>query len=74
MTAVYLLLYYNIVLPHTFLRLCIESYIGDPLFNADIDPMISPSKASEEILSKFPPTRIVAGTNDPLHDESWRLA
>jgi hormone-sensitive lipase len=62
------------VLPHTFLRLCIESYIGDVAYNADIDPLISPSKASDEILMRFPKTWILAGTNDPLHDESWRLA
>ena len=50
-----------------------ESYIPKD-FNANIDPLISPSLASDEILSRFPPTRIVLGTNDPLHDESFRLA
>jgi len=35
---------------------------------------MSPSIASDEILARFPPTRIVLGTNDPLHDESFRLA
>lgn len=58
---------------HTVLKLCLESYIPKE-YDANIDPLISPSLASDEILSRFPPTRIVLGTNDPLHDESFRLA
>lgn len=61
------------VLPHTILRLCLESYINDIDFDPEKDPLLSPNMASQEILKLFPRTRIMAGTNDPLHDESWRL-
>lgn len=54
------------------LNLCVESYIR-PEFNTLIDPLISPFNASDEILSKFPKTRIIIGTHDPLHDESVRF-
>lgn len=29
---------------------------------------------SDEILSKFPPTRMMCGTKDPLHDNTWEFA
>ncbi|CAD8120851.1 unnamed protein product [Paramecium sonneborni] len=61
------------LLHHTVLKLCISSYVPQQ-FDAKLDPLISPSIASDDILSRFPPTRIVLGTNDPLHDESFRLA
>ncbi|CAD8106727.1 unnamed protein product [Paramecium sonneborni] len=61
------------LLHHTVLKLCISSYVPEQ-FNAISDPLLSPSHASDEILSRFPSTRIVLGTNDPLHDESFRLA
>jgi hormone-sensitive lipase len=51
----------------------LDSYIPKE-YDANIDPLISPSLASDDILSRFPPTRIILGTNDPLHDESFRLA
>ena len=62
------------MLPHTFLKLCLEAYLGKEELRPDIDPLLSPSLASDEILSAYPRTRIVVGTNDSLHDESWRLA
>ncbi|CAD8190351.1 unnamed protein product [Paramecium pentaurelia] len=61
------------LLHHTVLKLCISSYVPEQ-FDAKLDPLMSPSIASDEILVRFPPTRIVLGTNDPLHDESFRLA
>ncbi|CAK62916.1 unnamed protein product (macronuclear) [Paramecium tetraurelia] len=61
------------LLHHTVLKLCISSYVPQQ-FDAASDPLMSPSIASDEILSRFPKTRIVLGTNDPLHDESFRLA
>ena len=53
--------------------MCVLSYVSNKDYNADLDPLISPSKASDEILKKFPSTAFMIGTNDPLHDESWRL-
>lgn len=60
------------MLHHTVLKLCLESYVKKE-FDSCTDPMLSPSKASDEILSRFPKTRFVLGTYDPLHDESFRL-
>ncbi|CAK56639.1 unnamed protein product (macronuclear) [Paramecium tetraurelia] len=61
------------LLHHTVLKLCISSYVPEK-FDASLDPLMSPSIASDEILARFPPTRMVLGTNDPLHDESFRFA
>ncbi|CAD8072658.1 unnamed protein product [Paramecium sonneborni] len=60
------------LLHHTVLKLCLNSYVQKE-FNQTIDPMISPSIVSDEILKCFPKIRIVVGTYDPLHDESFRL-
>lgn len=40
----------------------------------ETDELISPLITSDEILMKFPPVQIVVGTDDSLHDESWRFA
>lgn len=37
------------------------------------DPFISPLIASDELLKKMPPVRVIFGTNDPVHDDIWRL-
>ncbi|CAD8043445.1 unnamed protein product [Paramecium primaurelia] len=60
------------LLHHTVLKLCLQSYI-EKEFNPNLDPMLSPSKASDDILKRFPKTRIQVGTYDPLHDESFRF-
>jgi hormone-sensitive lipase len=65
------------ILPHPFLKMCIESYVGNnPTNNPLCDPhtpLISPVFASDETLSKFPKTRIMIASNDPLRDESFRF-
>eukprot|EP01102_Stenamoeba_stenopodia_P008743 TRINITY_DN2548_c0_g2_i3.p1 TRINITY_DN2548_c0_g2~~TRINITY_DN2548_c0_g2_i3.p1 ORF type:complete len:745 (-),score=218.62 TRINITY_DN2548_c0_g2_i3:53-2053(-) len=38
------------------------------------DPFLSPSLASDELLSKFPPTYILTGNSDPLHHDSYEFA
>ncbi|CAD8072851.1 unnamed protein product [Paramecium primaurelia] len=60
------------LLHHTVLKLCIRSYVKKE-YNTQIDPMLSPSIVSDEIMRQFPKTRIVVGTQDPLHDESFRF-
>jgi len=35
---------------------------------------LSPIRSSDEILNKFPPTRIFVGNADPFHDDCCRLA
>lgn len=54
------------LLPYPFLNMCLESYTGK---HPDSD-LISPAMASDEILSKFPCTRIMVPQNDALRDES----
>lgn len=58
------------ILPHTFLKICVNSYVA-PESDPSLDPFLSPSQASDELLSRFPKTRILIGTDDPLHDESF---
>lgn len=66
------------ILPHPFLKMCIESYVGNnesgnPLCDPLTSQYISPVAASDEVLSKFPKTRIMIASNDPLRDESFRF-
>ena len=35
--------------------------------------LISPIKTLDEILAKFPKTKIMIASNDPIRDESYRL-
>ena len=65
------------ILPYPFLKMCLESYSGSTTYadSAITDcPYMSPIKASDEVLSKFPPTKIMVGSNDPLRDEGFKLA
>jgi len=39
----------------------------------DEDPFLSPILASDELLEKLPPVRLMVGTADPLHDDNLRL-
>jgi hormone-sensitive lipase len=62
------------VLPTSLLRLCAKAYIGEgEEFRPSEDPFISPLVASDELLEKLPPVRLVVGSKDPLHDDSWRF-
>jgi len=55
----------------SLLKLCIKSYVGD--MKGLEDPFISPVFASDEILEKMPPVRIITGSEDPMQDDNWRL-
>jgi len=60
------------VIHSSLLKICIKSYVAegtDPL----IDPFLSPVFASDELLEKMPPVRIISGTDDPLQDDNWRM-
>ena len=60
------------LVPHKFLKLCVNSYLQN---NENIkDPTISPINITEDILKKFPPIRIIIGTDDPLYDDCFRFA
>jgi len=56
----------------SLLKLCIKSYVGKE-FKGREDPFISPVVASDELLEKLPPVRIITGSEDPMQDDNWRL-
>ena len=61
----------DLLVPHTFLKLCLDAYL-----NGIVDvtnPLISPSFIEDQVLQKFPVTRIMVGTEDPLHDDCLRF-
>jgi hormone-sensitive lipase len=62
----------DLLIPHTFLKMCADSYVPDPEMDRSSDPYISPLKASPSLLARMPPTRIFVGTQDPFHDDCWR--
>lgn len=59
------------ILPYNCLMLCLDSYVSSSS-RPETDPFLSPIAVSDEILKHFPPCRIATGTNDPLHDDTWR--
>ena len=63
----------DMVLSYAFLKVCLTSYIQDPSLDTGTDIILSPGYADIEILRKFPPTRIVVGTLDPLGDDCLRF-
>jgi len=60
------------LLPYSILKLVAKAYVKEGFKNME-DPFISPMIASDELMQHMPPVRIVTGSNDPLHDDSWRL-
>lgn len=59
----------DLLVPHSFLKICINCYLKDTNLDPESDPLISPLKATRHILQRFPSTRIVVGNKDPLHDD-----
>ena len=58
---------------HTsLLKLCSKAYVPEG-FKSLEDPFISPVVASNELLERLPPVRIITGSEDPLQDDNWRL-
>ena len=64
----------DMILPHTFLKICLKSYLRDPAHKPATDCYISPIKTPASVLSRYPPTRIFVGSKDPFHDDCCRLA
>lgn len=63
----------DMILPHTFLKVCLKAYVQDESINPKTDCFLSPIFASDEVLSKYPPTRIFVGSRDPFHDDCCRF-
>ena len=60
------------ILPFPFLKMCLDSYIGEKA-DPNTNPYLSPLLAPDSILSQFPPTRLMIATNDPIRDDSFRF-
>ena len=41
------------IVPYTFLKMCLESYLSDPRSRPELDPFISPAVASDEVYQKI---------------------
>jgi len=63
----------DVVMSPSILKLCVQAYLGDAGFKYNEDPFINPLVASDELMERMPPTRIIVGSRDPFHDDSWRL-
>lgn len=63
----------DLLIPHTFLKICRSSYLQNSNLDPETDMYISPLKAPAEILCKFPATRIMVGQCDSLIDDCYRL-
>lgn len=46
----------DMILPHTFLKLCLKAYLKNTSFSPSTNPLISPIVTPEENLSLFPKT------------------
>lgn len=78
------------VLPFTFVESCLAAYLGGDVEEVDADgcptsralaaakiasnPLASPAAARDDELRLLPPTRLVVGGRDPLHDQVVRFA
>ena len=64
----------DMILPHTFLKICLKSYLKDPKYKPEEDYYVSPILTPQDMLKKYPPTRIFVGSKDPFHDDCCRLS
>jgi hormone-sensitive lipase len=63
----------DMILPHTFLKICLDSYLKDPRFKPEEDFLISPILTPDNLLKQYPLTKIFVGSKDPFHDDCCRL-
>eukprot|EP00299_Pterocystis_sp_00344_P006984 c2035_g1_i1.p1 GENE.c2035_g1_i1~~c2035_g1_i1.p1 ORF type:complete len:619 (+),score=154.54 c2035_g1_i1:57-1859(+) len=61
------------MLPYSLLLVCLEAY-APPDKTERSNCLLSPLLAPTEVLSRFPPTRIMVGDHDPFHDDCVRFA
>ncbi len=72
-TPSYLNVIENRILPQGILLLCLNAYAPVGLVDRK-DVLLSPLLLPDEVVAKFPPTRIMVGDSDPLLDDSIRFA
>lgn len=63
----------DMILPHTFLKICLKAYLNDDRYKPDDDYYVSPILTPEHLLKQYPPTRIFVGSKDPFHDDCCRF-
>ena len=63
----------DMILSHTFLKICMKAYLKDERYKAEKDPFISPLLTPNWILEKYPKTEILVGNKDPFHDDCCRF-
>ncbi|KAL4438113.1 hypothetical protein ABPG74_016892 [Tetrahymena malaccensis] len=68
----------DVVLPSSFLKICLESYLpstSEYLNETFVkyDSLLSPILIQDSVLQQFPPISIFCGEEDPLYDDSLRL-
>lgn len=61
------------ILSTNFLNICLESYLTDEC-DLERDHYLTAHLADDEIIKRFPPTKLVVGSLDPLRDNSYRFA
>lgn len=59
----------DMLIPHTVMKLILESYLQGDDLDPVRDPFISPITAPVEVLRSMPRVRMMTGDNDPLHDD-----
>ncbi|MBY0308878.1 MAG: alpha/beta hydrolase, partial [Phycisphaerales bacterium] len=70
-----LLAFKDCILPFAFLDMVIRVYIPEALvLRAKEEPFLSPAHAPDDWLSRFPPTYIGVGDEDPLYHDSIQFA
>jgi len=60
------------ILPYSVLKMIPGVYIP-PEGKPDKDPLLSPLKATDDLLKHLPPVRMMVGDRDPFHDDCWRF-
>ena len=63
----------DMILPHTFLKICLRAYLKDKSINPETNAFVSPIRAKGETLKKYPRTKIFVGGKDPFHDDCCRF-
>lgn len=62
------------ILYFTIAKACITAYVPEKEIDYDADWLLSPLRAPDEILAKYPKTYFIAGEFDSLKDDSFRMA
>lgn len=71
-TPSFLTLFFDPIVPYTFLKSCVDQYVSDEL-EPKRDPFLSPILYPNEMMKMLPPIRMTVGEEDSLHDDTIRF-